>query len=217
VPDGSTVLLVHEFLRLPSALKKVTYDPSTSSEPVCYSRNPDVLVVNGARPLPHPRRSPRRGGVPSPANWPWPPPGRPRLQMAFEVSSRAAFDIPSIRDPGTGAAINALAGRSRGPGLVRLPDGGRALQSAAWRGLVTRVSCAVERCPTCDIRRDRGEQLRGGHFSMGAWRRRGRRRTRSCTWLGCSAAALKAPEMKPEARQAGAVFSSRNLAAPSIG
>src|SRR5215468_9028502 len=50
-PDGGTVLLVANSFVVNPALKKLSYDPVTSFEPVCYlAATPIVLVVNGASP-----------------------------------------------------------------------------------------------------------------------------------------------------------------------
>src|SRR5882724_9015997 len=50
-PDGGTVLLVANSFVVNPALKKLSYDPVTSFEPVCYlAATPIVLVVNGTSP-----------------------------------------------------------------------------------------------------------------------------------------------------------------------
>src|SRR5215831_13283966 len=50
-PGGGTVLLVANSFVVNPALKKLSYDPVTSFEPVCYlAATPIVLVVNGASP-----------------------------------------------------------------------------------------------------------------------------------------------------------------------
>src|SRR5262245_63496527 len=50
-PDGGTVLLVANSFVVNPALKKLSYDPVTSFEPVCYlAATPIVLVVNGNSP-----------------------------------------------------------------------------------------------------------------------------------------------------------------------
>src|SRR6266511_1317080 len=50
-PDGNTVLLVANSFVVNPALKKQSYDPTTSFEPVCYlAATPMVLVVLGSSP-----------------------------------------------------------------------------------------------------------------------------------------------------------------------
>src|ERR1700730_10712655 len=50
-PDGGTVLLVANSFVVTTALKRQSYDPSTSFEPICsLAATPLVLVVNGASP-----------------------------------------------------------------------------------------------------------------------------------------------------------------------
>src|SRR5207248_1387982 len=50
-PDGGTVLLVANSFVVNPALKKLSYNPVTSFEPVCYlAATPIILVVNAASP-----------------------------------------------------------------------------------------------------------------------------------------------------------------------
>jgi tripartite-type tricarboxylate transporter receptor subunit TctC len=50
-PDGNTVLIVGNSFVVNPHVRKLTYDPLTSFEPVCYVTNfPSVVVVNNASP-----------------------------------------------------------------------------------------------------------------------------------------------------------------------
>jgi len=61
-PDGHTVLLVANSFVVNPALKRASYDPTRSFDPVCYlAATPMVLVVLGSSPYRTPRRFDRRG------------------------------------------------------------------------------------------------------------------------------------------------------------
>jgi tripartite-type tricarboxylate transporter receptor subunit TctC len=50
-PDGNTLLINAPFLLISPHLRKVSYDPLSSLEPICYLvSSPGVIVVNGASP-----------------------------------------------------------------------------------------------------------------------------------------------------------------------
>jgi tripartite-type tricarboxylate transporter receptor subunit TctC len=50
-PDGNTVLIVSNSFVINAHLKKLTYDPLTSFEPICYLwKSPGVFVVNSNSP-----------------------------------------------------------------------------------------------------------------------------------------------------------------------
>jgi tripartite-type tricarboxylate transporter receptor subunit TctC len=50
-PDGNTLVIVGNSLVINPLVRKVTYDPFTSFEPVCYLvRSPQVIAVNSASP-----------------------------------------------------------------------------------------------------------------------------------------------------------------------
>jgi tripartite-type tricarboxylate transporter receptor subunit TctC len=50
-PDGSTLLINAPYLLIGPQVKKVSYDPLTSFEPICYLvSSPGVIVVNSASP-----------------------------------------------------------------------------------------------------------------------------------------------------------------------
>ena len=50
-PDGNTLVIVGNSVVINPNLRKVSYDPATSFEPVCYLvKSPQVIVVNSASP-----------------------------------------------------------------------------------------------------------------------------------------------------------------------
>src|SRR5262249_51632544 len=50
-PDGNTLLMNNNGMTISSILRKVSYDPRTSFEPICYLvTTPQIVVVNGAQP-----------------------------------------------------------------------------------------------------------------------------------------------------------------------
>jgi tripartite-type tricarboxylate transporter receptor subunit TctC len=50
-PDGGTILVVAPSFVINPSLRKVSYDPSTSFEPICrLAATPMVIVVNAASP-----------------------------------------------------------------------------------------------------------------------------------------------------------------------
>jgi tripartite-type tricarboxylate transporter receptor subunit TctC len=50
-PDGNTLLITAPYLLIAPQVKKVSYDPLTSFEPICYLvSSPGIIVVNSASP-----------------------------------------------------------------------------------------------------------------------------------------------------------------------
>src|SRR5204863_6314090 len=50
-PDGTTLLINNNGMIISSLLRKVSYDPQTSFEPICYLvTTPQLIVVNSASP-----------------------------------------------------------------------------------------------------------------------------------------------------------------------
>src|SRR5262249_35271505 len=111
-PDGGTVLLVANAFVVNPALKKQSYDPLTSFEPICQlAATPIVLVVAGSSPYrtvadlvaaarAKPGALSRAGGGPATS-----------LHIAFEVLKRAAnISMTYVPYGGSAPAINALMG-----------------------------------------------------------------------------------------------------------
>jgi len=147
-PDGGTVLLVANSFVVNPALKKQSYDVSTSFEPVCdLAATPIVLVVNGTSPyhtladlIAVARAKP--GGLAvagSPAS---------SLQIVYEVIKRAAnVDMTFVPYAGTAPAMNALLGGHVSAVVADYPTVVSQLQSGSLRGLVTASPARVELLP----------------------------------------------------------------------
>ena len=110
--DGTTLLLAANPYLIDPYLRKVSYDPLTSFEPICYlARIPTVVTVNAASPyhtltelLDAARARPGRltlaGTGPASA-----------AQLGFEMLKRAAkVDMTFVPYPGPSQALNALLG-----------------------------------------------------------------------------------------------------------
>ena len=145
-PDGNTVLLVANSFVVNPALKKQSYDPSTSFEPVCYlAHTPLVLVVNGSAPyrtlgdlITAARARPGELAFAS---------GGPAssLHIAIEVLKRAAgINVNYVPYPGTAPAINALLGGHVNAVFADYPTVVSQLASGSLRALVIASRARVE-------------------------------------------------------------------------
>lgn len=111
-PDGNTVLFVANPFVINPHLRKVSYDPLTSFEPICQLANaPTLIVVTAASPyhsladlLAAARATPGRLTMASIG------PGSP-FHLGFEKLKRMAnVDMTFIPYPGNGPSVNALLG-----------------------------------------------------------------------------------------------------------
>jgi tripartite-type tricarboxylate transporter receptor subunit TctC len=111
-PDGSTILFMANSFVIQPHLKKLSYDPLTSFEPICYLvRSPHVIVVNRASPyhtladlIGAARAQP--GRLTMAANGP-----ATGQHIGFQLLQRAAkFDMTFVPYPGGAPAINSLLG-----------------------------------------------------------------------------------------------------------
>jgi tripartite-type tricarboxylate transporter receptor subunit TctC len=111
-PDGNTLLLASPSLVLNSQLRRLSYDPFTSFEPICFLvRTPMVVVVNGVssyRTLADLIRAART--KPGELTLAAAGPGTP-AQMTFEMLKRAAnVNMTFVPYSGGPPAITALLG-----------------------------------------------------------------------------------------------------------
>jgi tripartite-type tricarboxylate transporter receptor subunit TctC len=111
-PDGNTLLINAPFLLISPHLRRLSYDPLTSLEPICYLvSSPGVLVVNEASPyqtladlIDAARKAPGQLTFASAG------PGTTH-QIGFEMLKRAAgINLIYVPYPGGAAAIGALLG-----------------------------------------------------------------------------------------------------------
>ena len=148
-PDGGTVLMIANSFVINPVLKKQSYDPATSFDPVCYlAATPMVLVVNDSSPyrklddlVVAARAKPGElvfasGG-----------PGS-SLHIAIEVLRRAAeIKITYVPFGGSAPAVNALLGGHVAAVWADYPTVVTQLQAGRLRALVTTSAARVEALP----------------------------------------------------------------------
>jgi tripartite-type tricarboxylate transporter receptor subunit TctC len=148
-PDGHTVLLVANSFVANPPLKRASYDPTGSFEPVCYlAATPMVLVVLASSPyrtlndlIATARAKPGELAFASGG------PGS-SLHVAIEVLKRAAnINVTYVPYGGTAPAINALMGNHVAAVWADYPTVVSQLSSGALRGLVTTSRTRVEALP----------------------------------------------------------------------
>lgn len=148
-PDGNTVLISTPEFVINSHLRKLSYDPLTSFESVCYlARSPQFFVVNAASPyhtfaefLDAARAKPGELNLASPG-----PASSPHI--AFEALRRAAkVDITYVPYPGSAPAVNALMGGHVNSVLTSYPNVVGQLKSGQLRALAVTSLSRAEQFP----------------------------------------------------------------------
>src|SRR6266511_4222887 len=146
--QGPTVVVENSFVANPP-LKRASYDPTRSFEPVCYlAATPMVLVVLASSPyrtlndlIAAARAKPGELAFASGG------PGS-SLHVAIEVLKRAAnINVTYVPYGGTAPAINALMGNHVAAVWADYPTVVSQLSSGALRGLVTTSRTRVEALP----------------------------------------------------------------------
>jgi tripartite-type tricarboxylate transporter receptor subunit TctC len=203
-PDGSTVLLVANSFVVNPALKKLSYDPVTSFEPVCYlAATPIILVVNSASPyrsvgdlIAAARAKPGELSLAAaPAS---------SLQIAFEVLKRAAnINMTFVPYAGTAPAINALLGGHVTAVMADYPTVVSQLQSSTLRGLVTASQARVEPLPDVPTFAESGLGKYEANIFYGMVAPAKTPPDAITQLSGAFTAALKAPDMKPKLAKQG--------------
>jgi tripartite-type tricarboxylate transporter receptor subunit TctC len=205
-PDGNTVLLVANSFVVNPILKKLSYDPSTSFEPVCYlAATPIILVVNGASPyrtladlIAAARAKP---GALSLAAAP-----ASSLQIAFEVLKRAAdINMTFVPYAGTAPAINALLGDHVTAVMADYPTVVSQLQSGTLRGLVTASQARVELLPDVPTFAESGLGQYAAEIFYGIVAPAKTPPEAISQLSGWFSAALKTPDMKPKLAKQGLI------------
>ena len=203
-PDGGTVLLVANSFVVNPALKKLSYDPVTSFEPVCYlAATPIILVVNGASPYRNVgdliAAAHAKPGELSLAAAP-----ASSLQIAFEVLKRAAnINMTFVPYAGTAPAINALLGGHVTAVMADYPTVVSQLQSATLRGLVTASPARVEPLPDVPTFAESGLGKYEANIFYGIVAPAKTPPDATGQLSGWFTAALKAPDMKPKLAKQG--------------
>jgi len=203
-PDGGTVLLAANSFVVNPSLKKQSYDPSTSFEPVCYlAATPILLIVNGASPyrtlndfIAAARAKPGELSVAgAPAS---------SLQVAYEVIKRAAgIELTYVPYAGTAPAINALMGGHVTAVSADYPTVVAQLQSGTLRALVTASHARAEPLPDVPTLAETGLSKYDADIFYGTVAPAKTPPEAISQLVGLFSAALKAPDMKPKLAKQG--------------
>lgn len=148
-PDGNTILFNANAFVINPHLRKLSYDPLTSFEPVCQLvSSPQVIVVGGAAPyrslaemLDAARARPGELTLASvgPAS---------TQQIAFEtLKALARVNIIFVPFNGNGPAVNALLGKHVDSILVNYSEVADQLQSGTFRALATTSRARIAELP----------------------------------------------------------------------
>jgi tripartite-type tricarboxylate transporter receptor subunit TctC len=204
-PDGSTVLLVANSFVVNPALRKASYDPATSFEPICYlAATPLVLVVRDGSPyrsladlIAAARAKPGELALAS---------GGPAssLHIAIEVIKRAAgINVTYVPYPGTAPAINALMGGHVTAVFADYPTVVSQLKSGSLRGLATTSSARVEALPDVPTLAETGVSKYEAEIFYGIVAPAKTPPEALAQLTGWFSAALKTTEVQPKLAQQG--------------
>lgn len=204
-PDGHTVLLVANSFVVNPALKRASYDPTRSFEPVCYlAATPMVLVVLGSSPyhtlddlIAAARAKPGELAFASGG------PGS-SLHVAIEVLKRAAnINVTYVPYGGTAPAINALMGDHVAAVWADYPTVVSQLDSGTLRGLVTTSRARVEALPDVPTLGETGISNYEADIFYGIVAPAKTPPEALARLSGWFSSAIKAPDMKPKLAQQG--------------
>jgi tripartite-type tricarboxylate transporter receptor subunit TctC len=148
-PDGNTLLMASPDTLIPPHLRKLSYDPLTSFEPICdLVSAPGVIVVNSASPyqtladlLGAARAKPGELTLASfgPAT---------SFQIGLEMLKRAAnVDITFLPYPGVAPAVNALLGQHVTAALGSYSTASEQLIAGKLRALATSSGTRIKALP----------------------------------------------------------------------
>ena len=199
-PDGNTVLLNANAFVIAPHLRKLTYDPLTSFEPVCQLvSSPQVIAVGGGAPyrslsemFDAARAKPGELTLASvgPAS---------TQHIAFEMLKHLAkVDMIFVPFNGNGPAVNALLGKHVDSVLVNYSEVAEQLQDGKFRALATMSRIRLDTLPQVPA----VAELGFNDFEADVWfgavvpARTPRPRVAELTaWL---TAAMDAPSVKPK-------------------
>jgi tripartite-type tricarboxylate transporter receptor subunit TctC len=204
-PDGHTVLLVANSFVVNPALKRASYDPTRSFDPVCYlAATPMVLVVLGSSPyrtlddlIAAARVKPGELAFASGG------PGS-SLHVAIEVLKRAAnINVTYVPYGGTAPAVNALMGNHVAAVWADHPTVVSQLDSGTLRGLVTTSRARVEALPNVPTLGETGISNYEADIFYGIVAPAKTPPEALAQLSGWFSSAVKAPDMKPKLAQQG--------------
>jgi tripartite-type tricarboxylate transporter receptor subunit TctC len=149
VPDGNTVLVATPEFVINAHLRRLSYDPLTSFEPICYLvRSPQLIVVNAASPyrtlkdfLDAARAKPGELTIASagPASSP---------HIAIEAIKHAAsVNINFIPYQGSAPAVNALLGEHINAAMASYPNLAELVTNGKLRALATTSAARIAPMP----------------------------------------------------------------------
>ena len=148
-PDGNTVLIVGNSFVINPNMKKLSYDPLTSFEPICHlTRSPNIVAVHAASPyrtladlIDAARAKP--GEITMAVNGP-----ATSQHIGFEMLKRAAkVDIAFVPFQGGGPAVNALLGQHVDSLYSNYPTAAGMLKTGKLRALAVGSRARIEPMP----------------------------------------------------------------------
>jgi tripartite-type tricarboxylate transporter receptor subunit TctC len=148
-PDGNTLLIATSALVINSYLRKTTYNPLTSFEPICsLTQSPQLIFVNNDSPyrtlgdVVSAARS--KGGEISVGST---GPGT-NSHISVEIIKRAAkVDITFVPFPGNAPTVNATLGGHLSAGIANYADVAQHFKAGTLRPLVTFTPARIEPLP----------------------------------------------------------------------
>jgi tripartite-type tricarboxylate transporter receptor subunit TctC len=149
VPDGNTVLFNANAFVINPHLRKLSYDPLTSFEPVCQLvSSPQVIVVGGGAPY-HSLAQMFDAARARPGELTLASVGPASTQqLAFETLKHlAGVNIIFVPFNGNGPAVNALLGKHVDSILVNYSEVADQLQNGAFRALATTSGTRIAELP----------------------------------------------------------------------
>jgi tripartite-type tricarboxylate transporter receptor subunit TctC len=148
-PDGNTVLFNANAFVINPHLRKLSYDPLTSFEPVCQLvSSPQVIVVGGVAPY-HSLAQMFDAARAKPGELTLASVGPASTQqLAFETLKHlAGVNIIFVPFNGNGPAVNALLGKHVDSILVNYSEVADQLQNGTFRALVTTSGTRIPELP----------------------------------------------------------------------
>jgi tripartite-type tricarboxylate transporter receptor subunit TctC len=148
-PDGNTLLIATSAAVINALLRKVTYDPLTSFEPICnLTQSPHLIVVNSASPyrtmadlVSAARASP--GALTFASTGP-----ATNSQIAFEMLRRVAnVGMTYVPFPGNAPTVNAILGAHVTSAVANYVDLVEHLKAGKLRALATFTPARIEPLP----------------------------------------------------------------------
>ena len=148
-PDGNTVLIVGNSFVINANMKKLSYDPLTSFEPICHlTRSPNVVAVHAASPhrtladlVSAARANP--GKITMAVNGP-----ATSQHIGFEMLKHAAkINLAFVPFQGGGPATNALLGQHVDSLYSNYPTAAELLTTGKLRALAVGSRARIEPMP----------------------------------------------------------------------